>query len=532
MQESWDVIVIGSGIGGLASASALAKYGGKRVLVLEQHYKEGGLTHEFSRKGYRFPTGIHYVGGMCKKDNARRLLDALLDTPVAWHRFPEPYCEGVFENFTLPYYASPSKFKDALLKQFPEEEKALGIFFKDVANSYRGYLWHYFADLLPQPLTKLIRSLVKRNYPYLRLSTAAYFQKRFKDARLRQVLELPWISYMQAPEQSSFGMHALIFDHYVRGAWFPTHGPAEIGKSLISQVKKAGGELLLRAHVEQILVEEGQAVGVKVRVKDRKQDSWHEFRAPQIISACGASNTYCHLLKGEPKVAELCQQLKSLPQVPSCLLLFLALKQSPQSLGFKQNNYWLAGKVLNDQAFKGQIQGKIPDLAGADLSFSSLGGSDKYSATFILPHAYEHYEELVRSKDDEAYQEYKKQLEDQLFQILETAFPSLKGQVLFSELATPLTMQHFLSQEGGVGLGLSGSPARFDSSVSDVKTPIKGLYLSGADSFSMGFVGALNGGVKAALLSMGPWSACKFFFQAFSRKLQVISLKRNRPPPQ
>eukprot|EP00873_Tetraselmis_striata_P000040 jgi/Tetstr1/420304/TSEL_011425.t1 len=60
--DQLDAIVIGSGIGGLACAALMAK-AGKRVLVLEQHYRPGGCTHAFTEVGENaFDSGIHYVG--------------------------------------------------------------------------------------------------------------------------------------------------------------------------------------------------------------------------------------------------------------------------------------------------------------------------------------------------------------------------------------------------------------------------------------------------------------------------------------
>lgn len=90
--DQYDTIVIGSGIGGLSAASMLAQHG-QRVLVLEQHYVAGGACHTFSRKGYSFGTGIHYVGDAGellpgKTFNLRTILNKLTgnDDQVEWDR--------------------------------------------------------------------------------------------------------------------------------------------------------------------------------------------------------------------------------------------------------------------------------------------------------------------------------------------------------------------------------------------------------------------------------------------------------------
>jgi all-trans-retinol 13,14-reductase len=62
-RDSWDAIVLGSGIGGLACAAALARTG-YAVLVVEQHYVAGGLTQTFHRSGFRWDVGVHYLGEM------------------------------------------------------------------------------------------------------------------------------------------------------------------------------------------------------------------------------------------------------------------------------------------------------------------------------------------------------------------------------------------------------------------------------------------------------------------------------------
>jgi hypothetical protein len=67
VQEEFDTVVIGSEIGGLTAACLLAQQG-QNVCVLEQHYVAGGAMHTFKSKGYRFATGIHYVGEMGEEE--------------------------------------------------------------------------------------------------------------------------------------------------------------------------------------------------------------------------------------------------------------------------------------------------------------------------------------------------------------------------------------------------------------------------------------------------------------------------------
>ena len=72
--QKWDVVVVGSGIGGLTAAAILSK-AGKKVLVLEQHDQAGGCCHTFLDKGYEFDVGIHYVGEMGQGHIFRTILD-------------------------------------------------------------------------------------------------------------------------------------------------------------------------------------------------------------------------------------------------------------------------------------------------------------------------------------------------------------------------------------------------------------------------------------------------------------------------
>lgn len=87
--EQYDVIIIGSGMGGLTVASILTQLKGKRVLLLEQHYVAGGFTHTFKReKGYKWDVGIHYVGDLEEGHVFRRLFEFVTQGGVRWKKCP------------------------------------------------------------------------------------------------------------------------------------------------------------------------------------------------------------------------------------------------------------------------------------------------------------------------------------------------------------------------------------------------------------------------------------------------------------
>jgi phytoene dehydrogenase-like protein len=76
LKTDYDVIIIGSGAGGLAAAVPLAQ-AGQRVLVCEQHEVPGGWTHSFTLQGYRFSPGVHYIGEVQPGGSLRRVYEGL-----------------------------------------------------------------------------------------------------------------------------------------------------------------------------------------------------------------------------------------------------------------------------------------------------------------------------------------------------------------------------------------------------------------------------------------------------------------------
>ena len=124
LDNPYDALVIGSGIGGLTTAALLAE-SGKKVAVLEQHYTAGGYTHSYDRGDYDWDVGVHYIGDMGRPTDARRLLDFLTEGAVGWAPMDQRYDRYFVGDETFDAVAGKDAFRDNLVDRFPAEADAI-----------------------------------------------------------------------------------------------------------------------------------------------------------------------------------------------------------------------------------------------------------------------------------------------------------------------------------------------------------------------------------------------------------------------
>ena len=137
MENKFDVIVIGSGMGGMTAASLLAQFFNKRVLVVERHSTFGGLTHEFSRGESSFEVGVHLIGDMEKDSDLRKIFDAVTGSRIKMQKLPNYYDTFIYPLIQLKVDSDPEQYKSDLIKLFPDEANAIKYYFKDVRSYTR-----------------------------------------------------------------------------------------------------------------------------------------------------------------------------------------------------------------------------------------------------------------------------------------------------------------------------------------------------------------------------------------------------------
>lgn len=506
--EDYDAIVIGSGIGGLASAAMLAKHGNKKVLVLERHYTPGGYTHVFRRPGYDWDVGVHYVGGMEPGSTIRRLLDDISDGQIQWADMGEVYDRIIIdgERYDLP--KGRRNLRDYLVSRFPAEEAGIDGYFDAVRSAASGSLQFNAAKTLPGPVAAVAGPLMRRDF--LRWSdrtTREVLEELTDDQRLIGVLTAQFGDYGLPPAQSSFAMHAMLVSHYFRGGYYPVGGSAVFAESIIPVIERAGGVVLINAEVGRIVVEKGRAVGVEMAA-----DS-HVIRAPIVISDAGVANTFARLL--DPDVAERAGLLADLTKVtPSIahLCLYLGFEQTAEELDLPKHNLWIYPGENHDATFAAAVKDPDADLPMVYVSFPAAKDPDferrnpgRAAIDVITAAPYEWFEQWAGSRwkhRGAEYDAFKESLADRMLEVLYREQPQLRGKVAFHEISTPLTTEHFAGYARGELYGIDHSPQRFRQEFLKPATPIPGLYLTGQDIVTCGVAGALFGGVLTATTLM------------------------------
>lgn len=511
--DAWDAIVIGSGIGGLTAAVLLAMHGGKRVLVLERHYEAGGFTHTFSRPGYEWDVGLHYIGqmGAGKKgrgSNVRRAFDHVTGGGVAWQPMPEVYDRVIVGDRRFDFVTGLERFREGMKGYFPGEAEAIDRYIAAVTACNRMSGLYFAEKAVPGPIAKLAGGLMRM--PYLRWArrrTAEAMAGITKNPELAGVLTAQWGDYGLPPAESSFAIHATIAEHYFGGASYPVGGAGSIARAMAPQIERRGGALVTSAEVAEILLEHGRTVGV--RMKDGR-----EFRAPVVISDAGAANTMERLLPPDlPAMDGLRAGLRGLAPSTAHLSLYVGLNKTDAELGLKGTNLWVYPTLEHDanvRRFTENLESPFPMVylsfpSAKDPSFQErCPGHSTVEAITMVPYgAFARWAEAKWKRRGEEYDALKQRLAGRLMAELERQIPAMKGNVAHAELSTPVTTRHFMNYGHGEIYGIAATPERYLLRELGARTPVPGLYLTGQDVASLGIVGALYGGVISASAAMG-----------------------------
>ncbi len=499
-----DVIVIGSGAGGLAAAVALAR-AGKKVLVLEQHYLPGGWCHSFSLQQYRFSPGVHYLGELHEGGALRRTYEGLgLGADLAFCELnPDGYDHvwlGDRPEDRYDYPAGRERLVEAMAARFPRERAGIGAYFDTVGKVARE-LDALMAISGPADVLRLPWRAPTVARWGLR-SARALIEHHVRDPRLRAVLAAQSGDHGLPPSGVPAIIHAAVQSHYFRGGYYPLGGASALPRAFLRALRRAGSEIRVRAEVSRILVEDGRAIGVRLA-------DGTEIRAGAVISNADPDVTLRRLV-GTERLSPLERlRLARTRWSVSALSLFAATDLDLRGLGLDSGNTWYFRTGDVEGAYRQGLTAWEPGagpIPGGFVTATTLKDpSKRYGGKHTLEaFAFVGYDAFARWADTrygarpESYEARKRELVDLMVEMVGHVVPGLRDHLVFAELGTPLSNVHYCAATRGNLYGTEKSLLQVGPFGQPITTSIGGLYMCGASTLSHGVLGAHVSGLAVA----------------------------------
>lgn len=510
-EKKYDAIIIGAGLGGLAAGALLSKRG-KKVLILEKHFACGGYATNFKRGDFIFDASLHSIGGLETTDFKRILEKCGVLEKIELIK-PKDLYTSIFPDFEFTFKNGDiKKIKEDLAEKFPEEKaniKKWFFFMKEIMREldfwtkYKIIVFAVPAVIAFLHFLGIIRFFaaalsVPAMIPMLLVSdriSADFFLKLsgIKDEKLKALLTQLW-SYLGLPPSRLASQYFLIpaYGYFFDGGCYIKGGSQNLSDSLKKEIENNGGEAITSAEVQEILIRNEKAVGVKI--KDGR-----EYLGEKIIANVSPLIVYEKFLPAWRRGKEELSRLKNMELSVSAAQVYLGLDVKIENLNPKfKNSYEVFIEPGYDfdksfeEAMKKDFSGNYGSLA---LTFysnidKSLAPEGKSVMSIIILDNYDRWKNLAA----EQYKEAKKQETDKLICAAEKYLPGLTKHIEVVETATPLTMERYTGSAKGAIYGFAqntsqcGPSRRFKH-----KSKIKNLFFAGAWTFpGGGFEGAIR----------------------------------------
>ncbi|MBW7895174.1 MAG: NAD(P)/FAD-dependent oxidoreductase [Opitutaceae bacterium] len=455
--DEYDVIVIGSGLGGLTGANCLAK-AGHRVLLLEHHYQFGGLATWFTRKGgHIFDISLHgFPVGMiksCRKYWTREIADSIHQLKDI--RFVNPQMD-VWTTFTREDYTrvlvEQMKLDPAVVERFYDHLRSMN--FYDNNPETTGEMFNRFFPNRPD-----VHRLLMEPIAYANGST----------------LDDPAITY------------GIVFSNFMGAGVYTFRGGSDLLiKKMIAELKKNGAEVRKHVLVERILVEEhnGRKMACGIVAKGGRV-----IRAKAILSNANIKNTVFRLAGEENFTPEFAAAAKAVRINSSSCQVYFGIRKGESIPHIGDLVFTSEAPVFSSE--------ELTDFHTTSRTFSvyypeTRPGSDRYTVVVSLNGRYPDWQNL----SEEDYARHKQRLIDESLAALENFIPGVRDRIDWQEAATPRTIERYTTHLGGTSFGTKFEGLKVSMELSD---HLPGLYHAGSVGIIMsGWLGTINYGVITA----------------------------------
>jgi len=501
------VIVIGSGLGGLACAAYLCKHG-YRTLVLEQHDQPGGYATRFSRQGgrFNFEVSLHQtaIGGVTELI----LRDLGVLDRVRFEKGRELFrVIGKGLDMRCPG-SDPSGFERMLVDYFPAEREGIKGFVEEMIGLNEEVESFFGKGSLSLSGKIAFPFQYPRMWGARNKSLSYYLDRYVSNPRLRSILSV-FCGYYGLPPSKISGFYYLnATGGFLRyGGSYPHGGSEAITGALVNLIEQNQGEVRLGTSVTGIAVDRNVATGVITASGGVK-------KARAVVANCSAREVFGKLIPSHSIPSDFRKRIDSLKPSISSFIVWLGLKQDITQY-IPDAHIFVVEEYDPEKAFQNWVDCRVEKVNYSVVVYDNIykGYSPKGCSTVcvMFPCGYEPwkaYEEDYLANKRQAYHAEKRRVADILMRRAETAImPGVSSMIAVTEAATPLTNIRYTLNSNGAIYGFEQIPDNaFMNRISN-ETPIKGLYLASAwGDPGGGYSGVLISGRKTFGMLMNDWN--------------------------
>jgi len=455
LSGKYDVIVLGSGIGGLTCGAFLAREG-MRVLVLEKHSVIGGYAHSFERNAFRFEPGVHSVP--FAKDGfifyLLRLLD--IENMVTTIRHPSMYSvQAPFGEYVMP--ALLDDIRHSLCSDFPRERSSLERMFADMQNFYNTLITPLFR--FEEKLEERDRDFIAR---YTNLSYKDYIDSFISNETLRNIFYSQWPYTGSSPDYAPvifsvllFFVHALEGSHYLKG------GFSTLADALASVITSGGGEVRVDSAVQRLRAEGKKAVSVTL-------DTGEELTASLFVSNICPYSLHSAIIEEHSRHKMWQRRLSHLQPSVSAVAVYLGLKNDISSVFGNNMAFWYDTSDFHTifQNIQNNVKRPLDHLA-----FLKTPDASEKKTLLIMTYFNQSYCGTWKSE--------KMIIAEEILAAAEKCIPGLKDNIEVMVTASPDTFMRYTANANGAIFGFESTRNIYGEAKLPPTTYLGNLYQTG-----------------------------------------------------
>lgn len=489
--ETYDVVVVGAGNGGLTASTVLAQKGLK-VLLLERHNIPGGCATSFCRGRFEFEVALHQLSGVGTPESPgplRMLLNQLgvLDD-LELVEIKDLYNVIGPGDFRLVLKPDRLQVIAAFQEKFPKEKEGIERFF-DLSYQYASQMLSAFYFKDPDPSREKFPIL----YHYAFKPAQDVLDELFRDPLLKCAISLYWSFLGLPPSRLSFAYLAMLFFTYIELKPFHIKGGSQaLSNVLINRFLSQGGTARFSCGVDKILVNQGRIEGVVTEYGD-------QINTRYLVSNVSPVATYTRLIAPEYVPEPVFQEMRGRTLSPSAFTLFIGFDREAQELGLTGSMTFFPSHT--DITDKNLLEMQRLDMGNpfmamscydvADPGFSPPGTCQASVVTLK-------YGEPWLRVPPAQYHQMKFRCAESMLRRVEAAFPGVRCHIEEIEVATPLTHMRYLGHPNGAIYGFEQYTKDSMFFQPGRTSPIQGLSFASGWIGDCGFQPTLQAGVTAA----------------------------------